>query len=124
MAAKCGQVNCCGLWLHRLNPGCGLFEQYSGVGSRETRLPPINGWQVRDERLTAYIRDFLLSYPKCQVEETRRKFSLGLGGPRGQEKSGSAAYSSVGECFLLLSLRGASENPRRICGLIFVNPGR
>ena len=55
MGAKCGKVTCCGLWVQRLNPGCySLFEQSSGVGSREARLPPINGWQVRDKRLTAY----------------------------------------------------------------------
>ena len=29
-------------------------EQSSGVGSREARLSPMIGWQVRDERLTAY----------------------------------------------------------------------
>ena len=55
MGAKCGKVTCCGLWVQRSNPGCySLFEQSSGVGSREARLPPINGWQVRDKRLTAY----------------------------------------------------------------------
>ena len=31
-----------------------LPEQSPGVGSREALLPPINGWQVRDELLTAY----------------------------------------------------------------------
>ena len=55
MGAKCGKVTCCGLWGWRSNPGCySLFEQSSGVGSREARLPLINGWQVRDKRLTAY----------------------------------------------------------------------
>ena len=55
MGAKCGKVICGGLWVQRLNPGCySLFEQSSGVGSREARLTPINGWQVRDKRLTAY----------------------------------------------------------------------
>ena len=63
MGAKSGKVTCCGLWVQRSNPGCySLFEQSSGVGSREARLPPINGWQVRDKRLTAYtltLLDFL-----------------------------------------------------------------
>ena len=55
MGAKGGKVTCCGLWVQRSNPGCcSLFEQSSGVGSREARLSPINGWQVRDQRLTAY----------------------------------------------------------------------
>ena len=55
MDAKCGKVTCCGLWAQRSNPGrYGHFEQSFGVGSREVRLPPINGWQVRDQRLTAY----------------------------------------------------------------------
>ena len=55
MGAKCGKVTCCGLWVQRLNPGCySLFKQSSGVGSREVRLPPINGWQVRDKRLIAH----------------------------------------------------------------------
>ena len=55
MGAKCRKVTCCGLWVQRSNPGCySLFKQSSGVGYREARLPPINGWQVRDKRLTAY----------------------------------------------------------------------
>ena len=55
MGAKCGKVSCCGLWVQRSNLGyCSLFQQSSGVGSREARLSSINGWQVRDERLTAY----------------------------------------------------------------------
>ena len=54
MGAKCGEVTCCSLWVQRSNPGCcSLFEQSSGVGSREAHLSPINGWQVRDQRLTA-----------------------------------------------------------------------
>ena len=59
---------CCGLWVQRSNPGCySLFEQSSGVGSREARLPPINGWQVRDKRLTAYtLLHFTL--PRCRQE--------------------------------------------------------
>ena len=53
--AKCGKVTCCGLWVQLSNPGCySLFEQSSGIGSRGARLPPINGWQVRDNGLTAY----------------------------------------------------------------------
>ena len=65
MGAKCGKVTCCGLWVQRSNPGCySLFEQSSGVGSREARLPPINGWQVRDKRLTAYT---LLNPKVCKV---------------------------------------------------------
>ena len=59
MGAKCGKVTCCGLWMQRSNPGCYIFEQSSGVGSREARLPPINGWQVRDKRLNAYTFLFL-----------------------------------------------------------------
>ena len=55
MGAKCGKATCCGLWVQRSNLGCySLFEQSSGIGSREARLPPINGWQVRDKHLTAY----------------------------------------------------------------------
>ena len=55
MGAKCGKIICCGLWVQRSNPGCySNFEQSSGVGSCEASLPPINGWQVRDKRLTAY----------------------------------------------------------------------
>ena len=62
MGAKCGKVTCCGLWVQRSNPGCySLFEQSSGVGSREALLPPINGWQVRDKLLTAYSLRFLIS---------------------------------------------------------------
>ena len=35
--------------------GCySLFEQSSGVGSREAQFPPINGWQVHAKCLTAY----------------------------------------------------------------------
>ena len=61
MGAKCGKVTCCGLWVQRSNPGCySLFEQSSGVGSREARLPLIKGWQLRDKRLTAYTLLFLL----------------------------------------------------------------
>ena len=56
MGAKCGKVTSCGLWVQRSNAGCcSLFEQSSGVGSSEARLSPINGWQVREQRLTAYI---------------------------------------------------------------------
>ena len=54
MGARCGKESCCGLWVQRLDPGCySLFRQSSGVGSREARLPPINGRQMRDESLTA-----------------------------------------------------------------------
>ena len=54
MGAECGKVTCCGLCVQRSNSGCcSLFEQSSGVGSREARLSPINGWQVRDRCLTA-----------------------------------------------------------------------
>ena len=52
MNAKCGEVTCCTLWAWNL--GCRFFRQSSGVGSCEARLSPINGWQVRDKRLTAY----------------------------------------------------------------------
>ena len=75
MGDKGGKVNCCGLWVQRSNPGCySLFEQSSGVGSREARLPPINGWQVLDKRLTAYALPFLLFTTffgwtcRCQTE--------------------------------------------------------
>ena len=51
MGAKCSKVTCCGLWVQRSNLGCCILL---GVGSREARLSPINGWQVRDQRLTAY----------------------------------------------------------------------
>ena len=55
MGAKCSKVTCCGLWVQRSNPGCcSLFEQSSGVGSREARLSPISEWQVHDKRHTAY----------------------------------------------------------------------
>ena len=44
MGAEGGKVTCCGLWVQRSNPGCySLFDQSSGVGSREARLSPING---------------------------------------------------------------------------------
>ena len=53
MGDKRDKITCCGLWVQHLSPGCGLFDQCSGVESREARLPPVNGWQVRDKRLTA-----------------------------------------------------------------------
>ena len=53
MGAKCGEVTCCGLWPNgssiQILAAYSLFGQTSGVGSREARLPPINGWQVRDK---------------------------------------------------------------------------
>ena len=64
MGAKCGKVICCGLWrtVQHSNQGCySLSEQSSGVGSREARLPTINGWQVREKSLTAYTFTFLQS---------------------------------------------------------------
>ena len=70
MGAKCGKVTCCGLWVQRSNPGCySLVEQSSGVGSRGARLPPINGWQVRDKRLIAYtlLFYFLIYECRCKV---------------------------------------------------------
>ena len=61
MGAKCDKVTCCGLWVQRSNPGYySLFEQSSGVGSREARLPPINGGQVRDKSRTEYTSLLLL----------------------------------------------------------------
>ena len=44
MGAKCGTGTCCALWVQRSLPGWGLFERSFRVGSRETRLPPINDW--------------------------------------------------------------------------------
>ena len=80
MGAKCGKVTCCGLWVQRSNPGCySLFEQSSGVGSREARLPPINGWQVRDKRLTAYI---LLFFFFGGAKTHTSKLKQALGGPQ------------------------------------------
>ena len=53
MGAKCGKVTCCRLWVQHSSPGCGLFEQFFKVRSREAHLLSVNGWQVHDERLTA-----------------------------------------------------------------------
>ena len=71
MGAKCGKITCCGLWVQRSNPGnYSFFEQSSGVGSREARLPPINGWLVRDKRLTAYTLLLLPGVPsQCMCAE-------------------------------------------------------
>ena len=52
--AKCNKATCCGLRVQSSNPGCGLCKQSSGAWSREARFPLINGWQMRDKRLTAY----------------------------------------------------------------------
>ena len=62
MGAKCSKITFCGLWVQRSSPVCNLFEQSSGAGSHKGRLPPINGWQVHDKRLTAYtLLDFFIA---------------------------------------------------------------
>ena len=50
MGAECGKAIYCSLWVQRLSLGWGLFEQSSEVGSHEAQLPPIDGWQVQDQR--------------------------------------------------------------------------
>ena len=67
MGAKCGKLTCCGLWVQHSSPSCCPFEQFSGVGSCEARLPPINGWQVGSSRLAAYalLYFFLFWFLRC-----------------------------------------------------------
>ena len=47
-------------------------ERSSGVGSREARLPPINGRQVRDKWLTAY---YTLNFPVTPSRSCKIKLS-------------------------------------------------
>ena len=80
VGAKCGKVTCCGLWAQRSNPGrYGHFEQSFGVGSREVRLPPINGWQVRDTRLTAYTLLYFLLFLTASSSENSAAKQLMIG---------------------------------------------
>ena len=46
MGAKCGKATYCCRWNQRSNYDCGLFKQFSGVGSREAHLPQSTGGKL------------------------------------------------------------------------------
>ena len=77
MGAKCSRAPCCNVWVQHSSLGCGLVLQSSGVGSREAHLPPIDGWQVRDERLTGY-RILFVSFLACSSRSDLAPKSLQL----------------------------------------------
>ena len=108
MGAKCGKVTCCGHWVQRSNPGCySLFEQSSGVGSREARLPLINGWQVRDKRLTAYTLFIYFIYS----ESSPLKMAFRSNG--GASRSGVVHAQNIG-----CKLPAAANMDRLVCHVI------